>query len=244
MSLDLVRPAPLGLAVPVALQALQQWMAQLGRQFKALPIDLGQAALRETTMGKRIALGAVPAARPGGRALDVGCREGIQSAWLASRGYTVTGVDKEPHCAHGIAVDLDLGLPLPDASFDVVWCSEVIEHLRFPTATLAELRRVTKPGGLLVLTTPNSWFWLARLACLVGLTPKRCQNSDHKHFFARSDIRRLFPTAAIAGYFPYVVMKRRIERLVGLLSPTFVIVEITCAKAPGDPASSKAARQH
>ena len=125
----------------------------------------------------------------------------------------------------GIAVDLDHGLPLPDATFDLVWCSEVIEHLRDPAATVAELRRVTRPGGLLVLTTPNSWFWLARLGCLVGLTPQRCQNADHKHFFARRDVRQLFPNAAIAGYFPYALIKRRIERLVGVLSPTFVIVE-------------------
>ena len=233
MSPDLVRSQPVGWAVAhplqtalhTALHAMQRWSAHAGRRCKAIPIDLGQAALRETTKGKRIALGAVPAARPGARALDVGCREGIQSAWLASRGYAVTGIDKQPQCAHGIAVDLDHGLPLPDATFDLVWCSEVIEHLRDPAATVAELRRVTRPGGLLVLTTPNSWFWLARLGCLVGLTPRRCQNADHKHFFARRDVRRLFPNAAIAGFFPYALIKRRIERLVGVLSPTFVIVE-------------------
>ena len=222
MSPELVRQQPLGAALP---RLLQDWSARLARACKSIPIDLGQAALRETTMGKRIALGAVPAALPGQRALDVGCREGIQSAWLAARGYDVTGVDKEPHCAHGIAVDLDEGLPLPDAHFDVVWCSEVIEHLRDPAATIAELRRVTKPGGLMVLTTPNSWFWLSYLACLVGLTPKRCQNADHKHFFSLRDVRALFPTASLAGYFPYVLTKRRIERAIGLLSPTFVIVE-------------------
>jgi len=222
MPSESVQAAPLGLALPRQLYAA---VVQFGRRLKAMPIDFGQAALRETTMGKRLALRAVPAARPGARALDVGCREGIQSAWLAARGYTVIGVDKEPRCAHGIEVDLDQGLPFPDAHFDVVWCSEVIEHLRDPAPAVAELRRVTRPGGTMVLTTPNSWFWLAWLLCAVGLTPKRVQNADHKHFFTRGDIRRLFPTAHVAGYFPYALVKRRIERLVGLLSPTFVIVE-------------------
>lgn len=225
MSPDIARQPPFGLTLPRLIQQFQQRAAGVGRRCKALPIDLGQASLRETTMGKRIALGAVPAARPGARALDVGCREGIQSAWLAARGYDVTGVDKEPQCAHGIPVDLDEGLPLPDASFDVVWCSEVIEHLRDPAATIAELRRVTRPGGVMVLTTPNSWFWLSWLGCAVGLTPRRCQNADHKHFFSLRDVRRLFPNARLAGYFPYALVKRRIERCIGLLSPTFVIVE-------------------
>jgi SAM-dependent methyltransferase len=222
MPAQAMHPAPL---LPVLGARTTAVAVALGRRLKQVPIDFGQAALRETTMGKRIAMGAVPAAAPGATALDVGCREGIQSAWLASRGYRVTGVDKEPRCAQGIEVDLDVGLPFPDAHFDVVWCSEVIEHLRDPARTVGELRRVTKPGGLMVLTTPNSWFWLAWPLCLVGLTPRRVQNADHKHFFSLRAVRRLFPAARIAGYFPYALVKRRIERLVGLLSPTFVIVE-------------------
>ena len=51
MSRDLIRQAPWGVAVPRAVQAVQQWTAQVGRRCKAIPIDLGQAALRETTKG-------------------------------------------------------------------------------------------------------------------------------------------------------------------------------------------------
>jgi len=46
-------------------------------------------------------------------------------------------------------------LPYPDAAFDVVTCSEVIEHLENFRALLREAHRVLRPGGLLVLTTPN-----------------------------------------------------------------------------------------
>ncbi|MBF0190958.1 MAG: class I SAM-dependent methyltransferase [Magnetococcales bacterium] len=46
-------------------------------------------------------------------------------------------------------------LPYPDASFQVVTCSEVIEHLENYRALLREMHRVLKPGGLLIVTTPN-----------------------------------------------------------------------------------------
>jgi SAM-dependent methyltransferase len=46
-------------------------------------------------------------------------------------------------------------LPYPDAEFDLVTCSEVVEHLENYRALVREAYRVTKPGGLLVLTTPN-----------------------------------------------------------------------------------------
>lgn len=204
---------------------LRRARAALVAAFKALPIDLGQGALRERTMGKRIALSAVPTAAPGARALDIGCREGIQGRWLARRGYTVTGIDLEPQCAGALVVDVDDGLPFPDGHFDLVWCSEVLEHLRDPARATAEMRRVVRPGGTLVLTTPNSYFWLQRLASLVGLTPRRCQHPGHRWFFRLRDVRSLFPGATIAGYFPYALIRRRIQRLVGLLSPTFVVVE-------------------
>jgi SAM-dependent methyltransferase len=46
-------------------------------------------------------------------------------------------------------------LPYPDGAFDLVTCSEVVEHLENYRVLLREAHRVTKPGGLLVLTTPN-----------------------------------------------------------------------------------------
>jgi SAM-dependent methyltransferase len=46
-------------------------------------------------------------------------------------------------------------LPYPDGEFDLVTCSEVVEHLENYRALVREAHRVTKPGGLVVLTTPN-----------------------------------------------------------------------------------------
>jgi SAM-dependent methyltransferase len=193
---------------------------------KKVPIDLGQGYFHDKTKGKLIARELVPEANGGATALDVGCRIGVQSRWLEDRGYRVTSIDVEKAYEHAAVVDANDRLPYPDESFDLVWCSEVIEHLRDPAYSADELRRVLKTGGRLVITTPNSYAWFFRLLDLAGLPPARLQDPGHVHFFRLDDVRRLFPEGRIYGYFPYALYKRRIERGLGLLTPTFVVLEI------------------
>ena len=107
----------------------------------------------------------------------------------------------------------------------VVWWSEVLEHLHDPAAVVRELHRVLRPGGTLILTTPNSGCWVYRVLGLLGIPPSRAQNPDHKHFFTLEDMRRLFPGARVLGYFPYVFLKRTISRGLGFLTPTFVVID-------------------
>ena len=193
---------------------------------KKIPIDLGQANtntnLRTTTKGKLIALSLVPDGA-GKAALDVGCREGHQTKWLESKGYQVTSIDQEKVYEHCEIVDINDGLPFLGNSFDLIWCSEVIEHLINPAKTIEEFNRVLKPGGKMILTTPNSYFILMNILHLFGLSPQKLQNADHKHFFKLKDMKRLFPEAKIYGFFPYFLCRFKITNLVGLLSPTFVI---------------------
>jgi SAM-dependent methyltransferase len=59
-------------------------------------------------------------------------------------------------------------LPYPDESFDLVTCSEVLEHVENYRAVLREIRRVLKPGGLMVITTPNILNMKSRLRYLVS----------------------------------------------------------------------------
>lgn len=189
---------------------------------RVVPLDLGQRDVAERTKGKQIALSLVPAGG-GRRALDVGAREGHQTEWLRGRGYEVTPVDVESLFQGCLTLDANERLPFADGEFDLVWCSEVIEHLKEPAASLGELVRVTRPGGELVLTTPNSYALLFRFIAIFGLTPERIQRKDHLHFFDVNDIRRLAPTADVYGYFPYMWVKFTIRSAVGVLSPTFVI---------------------
>ncbi len=188
---------------------------------RKIPIDLGQRNVAEWTEGKQIALRLVPDG-DGKRALDVGAREGHQTRWLRGRGYEVTSIDVEPQFSECIKVDANQRMPFDDDQFDLIWCSEVIEHLNDPAQALSELRRITKPGGSLVLTTPNSYAWLFRFIALFGLTPERIQRKDHVQFFDYDDVRKLAPDADFYGYFPYMVVKKTIRRGIGALSPTFV----------------------
>ena len=197
-------------------------MGRLIELAKRAPIDLGQGALAERTKGKQIALGLVPSGH-GRRALDVGAREGHQTRWLEARGYEVTAIDLTSSFEGCLAVDVNDGLPFEDGSFDLLWCSEVLEHLEEPARALDEFRRVVRPGGNIILTTPNSYALLFRLLALFGLTPQRIQRPDHLHFFDLGAIRRLAPDATIYGYFPYAVVKMKISHAVGALSPTLVI---------------------
>lgn len=190
---------------------------------RKIPLDLGQRDVAGKTKGKQIALDLVPPGDGQTTALDVGARAGVQTAWLRERGYVVTPIDYEPVTNECLQVDANQRLPFDDASFDLVWCSEVIEHLNDPAFSLGELRRVTKPGGLLVLTTPNSYAWLFRFIALFGLTPQRIQRKDHVQFFDLDDIKRLAPDAELYGYFPYAVLKLTIRNGIGALSPTFVM---------------------
>ena len=98
--------------------------------------------------------------------LDAACGEGYGAAWLARHAKSVTGLDVDaPTIAAARAKYLAPGLrfetgsvaamPFADASFDCVVSFETLEHLAEQQAMLAELRRVLRPDGVLIISTPN-----------------------------------------------------------------------------------------
>ncbi len=101
---------------------------------------------------------AIPA---GARLLDAGCGSGRTLDELLRYGR-VSGVDVNPdavRCArdrghHDVHAGRIERLDFPDGVFDVVTCMDVIEHTPDDCGSLRELRRVTRPGGTLVLTVP------------------------------------------------------------------------------------------
>ena len=100
----------------------------------------------------------------GKRVLDIACGEGYGTAALQKSGaLNVIGVDiSEEACAHArkkYGIETRLGsaeaIPLEDASVEVVVSFETIEHVPHPEIFLDECRRVLRPGGSLVISTPN-----------------------------------------------------------------------------------------
>ena len=192
-------------------------------------LDLGAGPSRHRTKGKLIAFNqARRFYRQGHQALDLGCGDGFWSEQLKSLGYQLTSVDQAKYYDGANVLNLENRLPFSDHSFDLIWSTEVLEHLWTPEKIILEIKRILKPDGYLILTTPNSHFWIYPILKLFGQTPQTLQNPDHKQFFHRSDIRRLFPRAQIYGFFPYFILKLTLSRprLVGYLSPTFVIVAV------------------
>ena len=88
-------------------------------------------------------------------ALD-GSRRELRDVQLLARAMAEAGEVGRP--VPGGAVNADaLSLPFPTAAFDVVIAAEVLEHLGRDTTALAELVRVTKPGGRIAVTVPARW---------------------------------------------------------------------------------------
>lgn len=99
-----------------------------------------------------------------GRLLDVGCGGGRFLRRMQKRGWQVAGTDFDEQAANKVTrrygIKTHVGdLPqckLPAESFDAITLSQAIEHLYDPVSTLRECLRILKPGGLLVMTTPNA----------------------------------------------------------------------------------------
>ncbi|HVF78873.1 MAG TPA: methyltransferase domain-containing protein [Solirubrobacteraceae bacterium] len=135
--------------------------------------------------------------------LDIGCGAGEFSAALTKRGAQVIAVDVAAEAlrrARERSPDLDArlwqpGEPLPveDNAVDIVWAGEVIEHVADVAPWLSEIRRVLRPRGVLLLTTPHH----GPLTMLgLALSPRRFQRhfdprNDHLRFFSPMTLGRL-----------------------------------------------------
>lgn len=115
-------------------------------------LTLIQRAVLERAAGMGLSTGA--------RILDAPCGSGALAAALAERGFAAVGADLDTEAAAMLGpafsqVNLNESLPWKEQTFDAVFSTEGIEHLENHFSFLREICRILKPGGVLLLTTPN-----------------------------------------------------------------------------------------
>jgi SAM-dependent methyltransferase len=180
--------------------------------------------------------GAGARGRRGPLVVDVGCGDGmiagvVQAACAArpaTGGPVVLGTDWSAaavRAARGAGLHVAQaspdgpGLPFADGVADVVLMSEVIEHLVDPDTALDECRRILRPGGTLVVSTPNLAAWYNRLLLAVGVQP----------VFSEVSLRGIYgrPGSEVVGHLRLFTRRA----LVGLLAARG-FEDVTVAGAP------------
>lgn len=155
---------------------------------------------------------------PGEKLLDVGCGEGVLAELARPVYREIHGIDiaedavrlarTKGMIAHCVNLNTDRA-PYPDGTFDTVVTLDVIEHVFDPTAFIGELHRLLRPGGHLVLSTPNIRKIQRMLTLIGGHFPRTSYDpvgfdGGHLHYFTSADLRDLltgrgFEVVAVDG---------------------------------------------
>ena len=132
-------------------------------------------------------------------ALDLGCGDGRLTAKLRAGSVTAADVSgvavrraaRRLPDAEVVQVQPDEPLPFVDGEFELVLCTETIEHVRDVQLFLSEIRRVLRPGGGLALTTPAHSRLTALRLLVRGFESEFDPLSPHLRFFTRRSLSRL-----------------------------------------------------
>ncbi len=145
--------------------------AETIEEFKPVPVERGSGWLSPLLFRMRCwidlplvtCIRFVSAHRPAltGKLLDVGCGQ-MPFRHLLPASTSYTGIDIPDATAFGMRRNPEviefngMHIPFPDNHFDAILCTEVLEHAAHPEVLVAEMHRVLRPGGKLVLTVPFS----------------------------------------------------------------------------------------
>jgi SAM-dependent methyltransferase len=170
--------------------------SEIGKLQKACGLIAYLALFRRTGLDYLVAF---LSALPRGRFLDLGCGDGQLVEFMQNQGWQAEGLDFDPAAIENAArrgLRVDVGTlqskRYPDNSFEAIVMSHFVEHVHEPLQLLSECRRILKPGGRLLILTPNAGGWGRRkfAHCWRGLEPPR-----HLHLFSPQSLRRLLTMA-------------------------------------------------
>jgi SAM-dependent methyltransferase len=182
-----------------------------------------------------------------GRLLEVGCGIGVDSTQLAECGFDVTAIDltenavdvaKRFAAARGLSIDFGVGnaevLDFPDASFDVVYSFGVLHHTPDIERSVAEVRRVLKPGGRAIVMLYHRWSLVNLVHRALRLPYESPRDrKDHcpvVYTFSRRGVRSLFgafSNVTVHAEYPFtygfgplctrlpIVVRRALGRIIG-----------------------------
>lgn len=129
------------------------------------------------------------------KVLDVGIGEGylarelkVKELWGIELSPSRSALAERNAHAHVLVGNAE-ALPFPDASFDAALCTDVLEHMDHPLRAIAEMRRVVRPGGFIVVSVPNEPL-LTLLKTLLLQFPAK--NPDHLWSFTPTTLREAF----------------------------------------------------
>jgi 2-polyprenyl-3-methyl-5-hydroxy-6-metoxy-1,4-benzoquinol methylase len=146
----------------------------------------------------------------GDRVLDLGCGDGAFAQALCAAGAQVTAADvsavaverARERAPAALVQRLTEGAPLPfsEDAFDAVWAGETLEHVADVVGLLADVRRVVRWGGVLLVTTPNQARLRVALEALRGgpLEERLDPRADHLRFFTARTLAGVLGDAGFA----------------------------------------------
>lgn len=162
--------------------------------------------------------------------LDIGCGTGLNAKKLAEKGHEIIGIDIsniaiQQFCQNGFTgfqCDIAQYIPFKNNTFDLIYASEVIEHLIDTELFIDEIYRILKPSGKLILSTINSTFWVFRITALLGKTVTEIQHPGHIRFFSKAGLtnniaKAGFKNIKISGRHMYLILTGRIIETLGTL---------------------------
>jgi len=176
----------------------------------------------------------------GKRLLDIGASYGLISSFFHNKGYNVYAMEWDTSAVHHLntlgvnVVQADVEktpYQWSDNFFDEVFWGDNIEHLFFPESVASEIYRILKPGGRLVLSTPNHGWLVNRLYYMMMGVPRRTEGHkipiwewQHIRYFNKQEMYKFLTHCGFGSKFvfhasdhrqPFTFLSKYIPTLMG-----------------------------